>query len=94
MLCVTEAAEVKGKGALQRMEDIISETTEQLKHQMFNEAKVKVLQMFNDLKLNIKKTLESELKRSLELSLSAKITLLDVSREIQELDTLSQHLSV
>ncbi|XP_073714615.1 uncharacterized protein [Misgurnus anguillicaudatus] len=88
------AAEVKGKGALQMMEDIISETTEQLKHQMFNEAKVKVLQMFNDLKLNIKKTLESELKRSLELSLSAKITLLDVSREIQELDTLSQHLSV
>ncbi|XP_057184476.1 nuclear GTPase SLIP-GC-like isoform X1 [Triplophysa rosa] len=88
------AAEETGDGAMQRMENATIETIEQLKHQMFNEAKVKALDAFNELKLHIMKTLESELKRSVKRSLShtSKTTLLDVSREIQELEALSQQL--
>ncbi len=51
MLVITEAAEENGEGAMQRMEKIITETIEQLKNQMFNEAKVKVTDMFKTMKV-------------------------------------------
>ncbi|XP_056597878.1 nuclear GTPase SLIP-GC-like isoform X2 [Triplophysa dalaica] len=86
-----KASEVKGEGSMQRMEKAIMETIDELKVQMFNEAKVEMLEMFNNLKLHIMKTLESELKTSVNHSLSqiCKFNLLDVSREIQELEKLS-----
>ncbi|XP_057210622.1 nuclear GTPase SLIP-GC-like isoform X1 [Triplophysa rosa] len=84
------AAEETGDGAMQRMEKVIIKTIEQLNHKMFNEGKVKALEAFNELKLHVMTTLESELKRSMErlLSQTSKITLLDVSREIQEMEEL------
>ncbi|XP_056596860.1 nuclear GTPase SLIP-GC-like isoform X2 [Triplophysa dalaica] len=84
------AGEIIGDGAMQRMENVMIETIEQLKHRMFNEGKVKTLQAFNELKLHVMTTLESELKRSMErmLSQTSKITLMDVSREIQEMEEL------
>lgn len=51
MLVITEAAQERGVGAMQRMEKIITDTIEQLKNQMFNEAKVKVTDMFKTLKV-------------------------------------------
>ncbi|KAF4115115.1 hypothetical protein G5714_002604 [Onychostoma macrolepis] len=91
----TKAAQQRGEGVMQRMEKIITETIEQLKNQMFNEAKVKVTDMLKTLKLHIMKTLESELKPSVEVSFShaGKISWLNVSREIQELERLSEQLS-
>ncbi|XP_065143563.1 nuclear GTPase SLIP-GC-like [Paramisgurnus dabryanus] len=89
------AAEVRGDGCMERMDAIITETIEDLKNHMFSEAKLEALKMFNDLKLYIIKTLESELMNSVErfLSQTSKISLMDVSREIEELERLSQQLS-
>ncbi|XP_073714839.1 nuclear GTPase SLIP-GC-like [Misgurnus anguillicaudatus] len=89
------AAEERGDGCMERMEGIITETIEQLKYHMFSEAKSEALKMFNDLKLYIIKTLESELMKSVErfLSQTSNISLMDVSREIEELERLSQQLS-
>ncbi|KAI7790027.1 hypothetical protein IRJ41_010200 [Triplophysa rosa] len=86
-----KAAGKKGGGAMQKMENAIMETIEELKPQMFNEAKVEMLETFNNLKLHIMKTLESELKSSVKRSLSqiSKFNLLDVTGEIQELEKLS-----
>ncbi|KAA0710116.1 Nuclear GTPase SLIP-GC [Triplophysa tibetana] len=86
-----KAALEKGEGSMQNMEEVIMKTINELKPQMFNEAKVEMLEMFNNLKMRIMNTLESELKTSVKRSLSqiSKFNLLDVSREIQELDKLS-----
>nr|XP_055076867.1 nuclear GTPase SLIP-GC-like [Misgurnus anguillicaudatus] len=90
-----KAAEEGDLGAQKRMEEIISKTIKDLKPNMFNEAKKKVLEMFQDLKGHVHQTLDSELRRSLEcsLSLTGKITQLDVPKMIQELDTLLEQLS-
>lgn len=51
MLFSTGAAEEKGEGSMQKMENVIIETIEELNLQMFSEAKREALDMFNDLKV-------------------------------------------
>ncbi len=60
MLVITEAAQERGEGAMQRREKIITETIEQLKNQMFNEAKVKVTDMFKTLKVIVHTLVNNE----------------------------------
>ncbi|XP_050992060.1 nuclear GTPase SLIP-GC-like [Labeo rohita] len=90
-----QAAKLKGNKAMKKREKKITETIEQLKHTMFKAAKKEVLNQFKDLKEDVCKTLESELKRSVEISLSqtTKTTLMDVSREIEKLEAAIWKLS-
>ncbi|XP_067268175.1 nuclear GTPase SLIP-GC-like [Chanodichthys erythropterus] len=93
--CYEEAAAVTGTGSMKKRQELLITTVDEIKHDMFNKAKTEVLKKFNDLKLDIKDALESELKRSMKLSLSqtSKIKLMDVSKEIEQLERLSEHLS-
>ncbi|KAK9957951.1 hypothetical protein ABG768_012146 [Culter alburnus] len=93
--CYEEAAAVTGTGSMKKRQELLITTVDEIKHDMFNKAKTEVLKKFNDLKLDIKDALESELKRSMKLSLSqtSKIKLMDVSREIEQLERLSEQLS-
>ncbi|KAF4101001.1 hypothetical protein G5714_019197 [Onychostoma macrolepis] len=92
---MASSAAESGKESLKRMQDLLIITVEEIKEDMFNEAKEEVLKKFNNLKLYIKDALESRLKRSMDLSLSqtCKITWTDVSSEIEQLERLSEQLS-
>ncbi|XP_026064500.1 nuclear GTPase SLIP-GC-like [Carassius auratus] len=87
-----QAAKLKGDQAMKRRENKITETIDLLKHSMFEDAKMEVLNQFKDLKEHICKTLESELKRSVERSLSqtSRTPLIDVTGEIERLESLSR----
>ncbi len=52
MLCITEAANEKGQGAMENGNKKITETIELLKHDMFKNAKMEVLNKFKDLKVS------------------------------------------
>ncbi|KAL1255189.1 hypothetical protein QQF64_013250 [Cirrhinus molitorella] len=90
-----QAAKLKGNNAMKKREKKITKTIELLKYSMFEDAKTEVLNRFKNLMEHICKTLESELKRSVEHSLSqtTKTTLMDVSSEIEKLERLSRQLS-
>ncbi len=51
MLPITEAANEKGTGAMEKRQKIIRVTIELLKHNMFKDAKMEVLNQFKDLKV-------------------------------------------
>ncbi|XP_051718524.1 uncharacterized protein LOC127495623 isoform X2 [Ctenopharyngodon idella] len=89
-----EAAAVTGIGSMKKRQEMLITTVDVIKHDMFNKAKKEVLKKFNNLKLYINDALKSELKKSMELSLlqTSKITLMDVSRETEQLETLSGQL--
>ncbi|XP_052407922.1 nuclear GTPase SLIP-GC-like [Carassius gibelio] len=89
-----QAANLKGVKAMERRENKITETIELLKHSMYEDAKIEFLIQFKDLKEHICKTLESELKRSVERSLSqtSRTPLIDVTGKIERLERLSSSL--
>ncbi|XP_065143555.1 nuclear GTPase SLIP-GC-like [Paramisgurnus dabryanus] len=92
--CYGKAAKVSGKGSFMKMQKILKETIESLKEEMFSEVKEEVLKKFRTLKWYIKDYLESELNKSIELFLlTTNTTLFDVSREIEDLEKLSNQLS-
>ncbi|XP_067217464.1 nuclear GTPase SLIP-GC-like isoform X3 [Chanodichthys erythropterus] len=93
--CYEEAAAVTGIGSMKKRQELLITTVDEIKHDMFNKAKTEVLKKLQKLKLYIKDALESELKRSMKLSLSqtSKIKLMDVSKEIEQLERLSEQLS-
>ncbi|XP_051527702.1 nuclear GTPase SLIP-GC-like isoform X2 [Myxocyprinus asiaticus] len=92
--CYEQAAELKGIRSMKAKQEMLKTTVDSIKHDMFNKAKMEVLKKFINLKLYIMDALESGLKRSMKLSLSQtnKITLLDVSRETEQLERLSDQL--
>ncbi|XP_051949148.1 nuclear GTPase SLIP-GC-like [Xyrauchen texanus] len=92
--CYEQAAAVKGTGSMRANQDMLKRHVDLIKHDMFNKAKMKVLERFINLKLHIMISLEFGLKRSMKLSLlqTNKITLLDVSRETEKLERLSDQL--
>ncbi|KAF4116714.1 hypothetical protein G5714_004203 [Onychostoma macrolepis] len=87
-----KAAKIKGKNTLKKMQKILSDTIESLKDDMFSEVKTMVLEEFDNLKLEIKNDFELEMKRSMEpFHLhTGKTTLLDVSREIEEIERVAK----
>ncbi|XP_016396109.1 nuclear GTPase SLIP-GC-like [Sinocyclocheilus rhinocerous] len=93
--CYQQAAAVRGTGSMKKMQDLLINTVDQKKEGMFKKAKMEVLKKFNNLKLHIKSTLENELQKAIERSQSqnSKKTRMDVSREIEELERLLDHLS-
>lgn len=92
--CYRQAAAVRGIGSMKKMQDLLINTVDQKKGDMFEKAKMEVLKKFNNLKLDIKSTLEKELEKAIERSESqnSKKTRMDVSREIEELEGLLDHL--
>ncbi|XP_048058475.1 nuclear GTPase SLIP-GC-like isoform X2 [Megalobrama amblycephala] len=90
-----QAAKLKGNKAMEKRENIIMATIELEKYNMYKNAQMKVLNEFMLLKCYICKTLENELKGSVERSFpqTSKTTLMDVSREINKLEKLSKQLS-
>ncbi|XP_073677416.1 nuclear GTPase SLIP-GC-like isoform X4 [Garra rufa] len=93
--CYQQAAAVKGTGSMKKMQDLLITTVDEKKQEMFNKAKMEVLEMFNNLKRDIKSALEDELQEAIERSQSqtSKKRQMDVSREIEELDRLLEQLS-
>ncbi|KAK7130396.1 hypothetical protein R3I93_019891 [Phoxinus phoxinus] len=87
-----QAAEMRGDGARKKMQDLLITAVNNIKQDMFNMAKKEVLKKFNNLKLYIKNALESGLKTSIKLALSqtSKVSLMDVSREIEQLESLTE----
>ncbi|CAM4609598.1 unnamed protein product [Leuciscus chuanchicus] len=93
--CYEQAAAVTGTGSMKKRQELLITTVDKIKHDMFNKAKLEMLKKFKDLKLDIMNALESGLKKSMELSLSktSNIKLMDVSREIEQLESLAEQLS-
>ncbi|KAK2917213.1 hypothetical protein Q8A67_001587 [Cirrhinus molitorella] len=88
-----KAANFQGTGSMKKMQNTLTEGIENLKHDMFKQAKAEVIQKFRDLEQYIKDDLESGLQRSiLLLSETGKIKL-DVLEDIKELEKLLQQLS-
>ncbi|XP_005159452.1 nuclear GTPase, germinal center associated, tandem duplicate 2 isoform X2 [Danio rerio] len=90
-----KAAEKKGVGAMGRRETTIIETIELLKDSMFKDTKIQFLKEFKSVTSDICERLKSELSRSVERSFSqsSKASLMDVSKEIETLETLSEHIA-
>ncbi len=57
MLLILEAAAETGDGYLKRMKDLLVTTVDEIKQDMFNEAKKEVLKKFNNLKVVISNSL-------------------------------------
>ncbi|XP_051728052.1 nuclear GTPase SLIP-GC-like isoform X12 [Ctenopharyngodon idella] len=93
--CYEEAAAVTGTGSMKRRQDLLITTVDEIKHDMFNKAKMKVLKKLNNLKLHIMDALEKKLKKAIERSQSqtSKIIREDVSGYIEQLERLSDQLS-
>ncbi|KAK2887548.1 hypothetical protein Q8A67_015776 [Cirrhinus molitorella] len=93
--CYQQAAAVKGTGSLKKMQELLITTVDEKKQDMFNKAKMEVLEKLNNLKLDIRIALENELQKAIERSQSqtSERTQRDFSREIQELERLQQQLS-
>uniref|UniRef100_A0A8C2PXX6 Dynamin N-terminal domain-containing protein n=1 Tax=Cyprinus carpio TaxID=7962 RepID=A0A8C2PXX6_CYPCA len=93
--CYQQAAAVRGTGSMKKMQDLLINTVDQKKEDMFEKAKTEVLKKFNHFKMDIKSTLENELQETIERShtQTSKKKWMDVSREIEELERLLDHLS-
>ncbi|XP_073787573.1 uncharacterized protein nuggc.1 isoform X2 [Danio rerio] len=89
-----KAAEKRGQGAMGKRKSTIIKTIESLKDSMFEEAKMQFLNEFKSLMCYICESLKSKLSRSMERSFSqsSKASLMDVSREIETLETLSEYI--
>ncbi|KAK9962726.1 hypothetical protein ABG768_008080 [Culter alburnus] len=89
-----KAAAATGIGSMKKRQEMLITSVDMIKHDMFNNAKKEVLKRFNNLKLYINDALKSELKKSMELSLlqTSKITFMDVSKETEQLESLSGQL--
>ncbi|XP_051728064.1 nuclear GTPase SLIP-GC-like isoform X2 [Ctenopharyngodon idella] len=92
--CYKEAAAVTGTGSMKKKQDLLITTVDEIKHDMFNKAKMEVLKTLNTLKLLIMDALEKELKNAIERlqSQTSKIRE-DVSGYIEQLERLSDQLS-
>ncbi|XP_073680888.1 nuclear GTPase SLIP-GC-like [Garra rufa] len=92
--CYEEAAALTGIGSMKERQNMLKDTVEK-KQDMFAKAKKEVLQKLDDLKLNIKKVLEPGLKKAMDLSLSqgSNVKMMDVSREIDQMEALLKQLS-
>ncbi|XP_048056939.1 nuclear GTPase SLIP-GC-like [Megalobrama amblycephala] len=93
--CYKEAAAVTGTGSMKKRQELLIAKVENIKQDMFNKAKMEVLNQLNNLKLNILDALEKELKKAIEYSQSqtSKIIREDVSEYIEQLERLSDQLS-
>ncbi|XP_059365196.1 uncharacterized protein LOC132104035 [Carassius carassius] len=93
--CYQQAAAVTGTGSMKMRQELLISTVDNIKQDMFNKAKVEVLKRFNNLKLDIKSALESELQEAIERSHSqtSKKKQMDVSRKIEQLERLLDQLS-
>ncbi|KAF4105351.1 hypothetical protein G5714_014682 [Onychostoma macrolepis] len=87
-----KAAKLHGTGSMKKMQNTLTEAVENLKHDMFEQAKEEVLKKFRDLEQHIKDTLESGLQRSILLLPETGKIKLDVLEDIKELDNLLQQL--
>ncbi|XP_067267164.1 nuclear GTPase SLIP-GC-like isoform X2 [Chanodichthys erythropterus] len=92
--CYKEAAAVTGTGSMKKRQELLITTVDEIKHDMFNKAKMEVLKTLNTLKLLIMDALEKELKKAIERlqSQTSKIRE-DVSEYIEQLERLSDQLS-
>ncbi|RXN25355.1 hypothetical protein ROHU_021556 [Labeo rohita] len=93
--CYEKAAALTGIGSMKERQDMLVNTVDEKKQDMFNKAKMEVLNKLKQLKLNIKDVLEPGLKKAMDLSLSqsSNTTLMDVSREIDQMEALLKQLS-
>ncbi|KAL1255206.1 hypothetical protein QQF64_013267 [Cirrhinus molitorella] len=93
--CYEKAAALTGTGSMKERQDMLITTVDEKKQDMFNKAKMEVLKKLKHLKLNIKDVLESGLKKAMDLSLSQSSNnkLIDVSREIDQMEALLKQLS-
>ncbi|XP_050956697.1 nuclear GTPase SLIP-GC isoform X3 [Labeo rohita] len=88
-----KAAKFSGTGSMKKMQNTLTEAIDNLKHDMFIQAKAEALRKFRDLEQHIKDTLESGLQRSILLLLKTGKIKLDVVEDIKELENLLQQLS-
>ncbi|KAL1255190.1 hypothetical protein QQF64_013251 [Cirrhinus molitorella] len=91
--CYQKAAAVKGTGSLKRMQELLITTVDEKKQDMFNKAKMEMLQQFKNLKLSVKGVFEDKIEAAIECSQIRKKRRMDVCREIEELDRLLEQLS-
>ncbi|XP_050992034.1 nuclear GTPase SLIP-GC isoform X9 [Labeo rohita] len=93
--CYEEAAALTGTGSMKERQDMLITTVDEKKQIMFNKAKMEALKKLKNLKLHIKSTLKSKLKKAMDTSLSqdSTIKLMDVSKETEQLERLSEQLS-
>ncbi|XP_039534558.1 nuclear GTPase SLIP-GC-like [Pimephales promelas] len=90
-----QAAAVTGIGSMKKRQELLITAVDEIKHDMFNKAKIEMLTSFKNLKLEIKNALEFGLNESMKLSLSetSNVKMMDVSREIEQLERLAEQLS-
>ncbi|XP_073689147.1 nuclear GTPase SLIP-GC-like [Garra rufa] len=88
-----KAAKFQGTGSMKKMQNTLTEAIENLKHDMFKQAKEEVLRKFRDLEQYINDALESGLQRSILLLTETGKIELDVLEDIKELEKLLQQLS-
>ncbi|XP_073677415.1 nuclear GTPase SLIP-GC-like isoform X3 [Garra rufa] len=93
--CYENAAVLTGAGSMKKRQDMLISTVDEKKQDMFHKAKMEVLQKLKNVKLNIKDVLEPGLKKAMDLSLSqsSNVKMMDVSREIDQMEALLKQLS-
>ncbi|XP_059372604.1 nuclear GTPase SLIP-GC-like isoform X1 [Carassius carassius] len=87
-----KAAHFHGTGSMKKMQNTLTEAIENLKHDMFKQAKAEVLRKFRDLEQHIKDTLEYGLQRAILLLSETDKIKLDVLEDIKELENILQQL--
>ncbi|RXN15447.1 nuclear GTPase SLIP-GC-like protein [Labeo rohita] len=73
--CYEEAAALTGTGSMKERQDMLITTVDEKKQIMFNKAKMEALKKLKNLKLHIKSTLKSKLKKAMDTSLSQDSTI-------------------
>ncbi|RXN13067.1 nuclear GTPase SLIP-GC-like protein [Labeo rohita] len=93
--CYEKAAALTGIGSMKERQEMLVNTVDENKQDMFDKAKMEVLKKLKHLKMNIKDVLEPGLKKAMDLSLSqsSNTTLMDVSSEIDQMEALLKQLS-
>ncbi|KAL0147379.1 hypothetical protein M9458_057322, partial [Cirrhinus mrigala] len=69
------AAALTGTGSMKERQDMLITTVDKQKQIMFNKAKTEMLKKLINLKLHIKNTLKSKLKKAMDTSLSQDSTI-------------------
>lgn len=93
--CYEEAASITGVGSMKRKQELLITTVDQKKEDMSNKAKTEVLKKLNNFKVSTMDYLKSKLKIEIERSLNqtSKSAWKDVSREMEQLEMLSELLT-
>ncbi|XP_056336207.1 nuclear GTPase SLIP-GC-like [Danio aesculapii] len=93
--CYEEAASITGVGSMKKKQELLLTTVDQKKEDMSNKAKTEVLKKLNNFKVTTMAYLKSRLKIEIKRSLNqtSKSTWKDVSREMKELEMLSELLT-